>query len=246
MARSRIIVDDNDVDYILKDVMMVKTSFLNMFVKSPFKRIELHMDVVQSCLDLLPEFFEACANQDWVLGEKLYQKISSLESEADQLKRKIRLKIHHSLYLPVARSELLSLLDIQDQIANIAEDIAVLMFSRKIVLPATLGEDVKALLMQSLATAQKAKQVSNELSDLVDTGFKGLTLRSTRTLINDLYALEDQSDQLQYKARSSLYEQESQFKVLDVIFWYKCIDKIGELADTSRRIGTQLLLLSSR
>ena len=174
----------------------------------------------------ITRIFEACANQDWVLGEKLYQKISSLESEADQLKRKIRVKkIHHSLYLPVARSELLSLLDIQDQIANIAEDIAVLMFSRKIVLPATLGEDVKALLMQSLATAQKAKQVSNELSDLVDTGFKGLTLRSTRTLINDLYALEDQSDQLQYKARSSLYEQESQFKVLDVIFWYKCIIK---------------------
>jgi predicted phosphate transport protein (TIGR00153 family) len=246
MACSRIAVNDNDISHLLEDVMMVKTSFLNMFVKSPFKRIESHMDVVQLCLAELPDFFEACLNEDWVLAEELYQKISTLESQADQQKRKVRLKIHHSLYLPVSRSELLSLLDIQDQIANIAEDIAVLMFSRKISLPGELGKNVKALLMQSLSTAQKAKQVSNELSDLVDTGFKGLTLRSTRNLINDLYALEDQSDQLQYIARSSLYAQENQFKVLDVIFWYKCIDKIGELSDMSRRIGTQLLLLSSR
>ena len=217
-----------------------------MFVKSPFKRIKSHMDVVQSCLEILPDFFEACSNKDWELVEDLYQKISVLESQADQKKRKIRIKIRHSLYLPVSRSELLTLLDIQDQIANIVEDIAVLMFFRKISFPSELGESVEALLMQSLSTAQKAMQLSNELNDLVDTGFEGLTLRSTRRLISDLYASEDHLDQLQLKAKSILYAQEDQFKVLDVIFWYKCIDKIGELADKSRRIGTQLLLLSSR
>ncbi|MDC3180584.1 TIGR00153 family protein [Gammaproteobacteria bacterium] len=226
--------------------MTMKTSFLNMFVKSPFKRLETHMDAVQACLVILPPFFEACCKEDWKTAEELYQQISDLESQADDLKRKIRLKMHHSLYLPVSRTELLVLLDIQDSIANIAEDIALLMFSRKISLPEDLSRHVGGLLEQSVSTAQKAKLVSNELSDLVETGFKGLTLRSTKRLINDLYALEDQSDQLQYQARSCLYAQEKQFEVLDVIFWYKCIDKIGDLADMSRRIGTQLLLLSTR
>lgn len=226
--------------------MIARPSFLSMFVKSPFKRLEEHMKIVQTSVRLLSPFFTACISQDWQKAQSLYEEISTFESHADGLKRKIRIKLHHDLYLPVSRSELLMLLEVQDRMANQAEDIALLMYSRKMVLPAGLDIAVQTLLGKALLTAEKANEVSSELSDLVETGFKGLTLRSAKALINDLYALENASDVLQQEARGILFEQEHQHPVLDVVFWYKCIEKIGHLADWSRRVGTQLLLLSSR
>lgn len=222
------------------------SSFLSMFVKSPFKRLAEHMGVVQQAVALLESLFIACHEEDWQQAEKIYKQISKHESEADALKRKIRHKIHHDLYLPVSRTELLVLLDVQDCIANKAEDISLLMLSRKMSFPASVHEKIYELMVQAVKTAHKAQDVSVELSDLVETGFKGLTIRSAKRLINDLYALENQSDQLQVQARQAVFAQESHHPALDVIFWYDCINQIGSLADWSRRVGTQLLLLSSR
>ena len=61
-------------------------------------------------------------------------KISEKETKLI-IKRKLRVRLHHGLFLPVPRAELLSLLQIQDNIANQAEDIAQLMLGRRMVFP---------------------------------------------------------------------------------------------------------------
>ena len=79
---------------------------------------------------LIP-FIEASINNDWELATTIQQTISDLESDADQIKKDIRLHLPKSLWLPVNRSDLLNLITRQDKIANRAKDISGLMLGRK-------------------------------------------------------------------------------------------------------------------
>ena len=225
---------------------MTGSTFLNLFVKSPFKRLEAHMFVVQKCVGALDSVFDACQSEDWCSAKNHYAYIAKQESIADTMKHKIKLKIHHDLYLPVSRSELLTLLDMQDQLANKAEDIALLMVARKMKFPEDIRAKIGPLLAEATVVAQRSQRVSAELADLVETGFQGLSMKLSKELINDLCVLEGRVDQKQVEARKVLYEVESSYPALDVVFWYDCINQIGSLADWSRRLGTQLMILSSR
>ena len=62
-----------------------------------------------------------------------YNKVRELESKADAIKRKVRIKLHRNLFLPVARTDLLSLLVTQDNLANQTKDVIGLMIGRKMV-----------------------------------------------------------------------------------------------------------------
>ncbi|HCH20472.1 MAG TPA: phosphate transport regulator, partial [Cellvibrionales bacterium] len=51
---------------------------------------------------------------------------------------------------------------------------------------------------------------------------------------------------LQIKVRASLFEQEASMPPIEVIFLYRIIDGIGELADFSQKVGSRMQLLISR
>src|ERR1700733_4089349 len=113
-------------------------SIFNMFGPSPIKPIEQHIRKVYQCAKQLYPFFEAVLIKDWTTANKIKEKIVSLEKEADLIKRDLRLHLPTGLFLPVSRTHLLELLSAQDKIANKAEDIAGLIFSRKMVVPESL------------------------------------------------------------------------------------------------------------
>ena len=60
-------------------------------------------------------FMEAVLLEDWEAVRRLYDDISSLESDADDLKRSIRMNLPRSLFLPFSRNNLLDMLhDLKD------------------------------------------------------------------------------------------------------------------------------------
>src|SRR3990167_8316456 len=99
-------------------------TLLNLFGPSPIKPIEQHMRKVYQCAKQLHDFFAAALAEDWEKAIKLNNKIASLEKDADIMKRELRLHLPTSLFLPVARTDLLELLNTQERIANRCQDIA--------------------------------------------------------------------------------------------------------------------------
>ena len=113
---------------------MARNTLSNMFGKSPITPIQKHMETAHSASILLKKFFKAVLKEDWAEAKEQQKQISKLERDADKMKKKVRLNLPKSLFLPVPRSDLLDLVTMQDKIANSSKDIAGLMLGRKMLI----------------------------------------------------------------------------------------------------------------
>ena len=217
-----------------------------LFGPSPIRPIQEHMAKAQSCIALLGDFLEASFSKKWKEAEEIQQAIHKKENEADTLKREIRTHLPRSLWLPVARNDLLEMLQIQDRLANRARDIAGIMLGRKIEIPAELVECVRDYYQKNLNTSAQALKAINELDELLETGFRGREATLVEELLVELDELEHQSDVSQVKLRALLFQMEDTLPPVNVIFLYRIIDRLGELADISQKVGGRLLLLIAK
>lgn len=217
-----------------------------LFGRSPIRPIQEHMAKAQQCVVLLGDFLEASFSKDWVKAEQLQKEISLRENEADDLKYNVRTNLPKSLMLPVARADLLSLLNTQDKLANRTKDIAGLMLGRKMEVPATMVDSIREYYQQSLRASQQALKAINELDELLETGFRGKEVDFVEKLIVELDELEHLNDVTQIGIRASLYKLEPVLPPVHVMFLYKVIDMIGDVADVSQLIGGRLALLIAR
>ena len=98
-----------------------------LFGRSPIRPLQGHMGKVQSCVVTLQKLVEACVAADWQSADTLAQEISSSKQDADEIKRDIRMHLPRSVFLPVARTDLLELVSIQDQIGYNCKQVAQLL-----------------------------------------------------------------------------------------------------------------------
>jgi len=221
-------------------------SITNMFAKSPIGPIQKHIEKTKECADLLPDFFSASFKNDWKTAAQIQCKIGKLEQEADDLKRSIRANLPKSLFMPVPRTDLLSLVGRQDKIANFTKDISGLMLGRKMVFPKPLQKLLKAYVKASNSTIDQEVKSIQELDELMETGFSGREITAVEKLIKKLDELEDLSDELQVTIRAELFAIEAELPPVDVMFMYNIIDWVGELADCAQRVGSRLQILLAR
>jgi len=65
-------------------------------------------------------------------------------------------------------------------------------------------------------------------------------------IINELDAIEKDTDKMQNKIRATLMKAEKHLPPIDVLFYYKVIEGIGEIADIAQRIGSRVELLLAK
>lgn len=217
-----------------------------IFGTSPVKPLQEHMDVVTMCVGELVMFFEAVVDDDWQRAERLQESVSKLENRADDLKHNLRLNLPHSLFMPVARGDILSLLTTQDNIANKAKDIAGLMTGRHMGIPPTLSEPLLTLVRRCHDATVQANTTVNELDELFETGFRGAEVNVVKAMIEELDRIEGDTDRLQVELRRELFKIEKELPPIDVMFGYKIIEWVGDLADQAQRVGSRLQLLLAR
>jgi len=221
-------------------------NLFNMFGPSPIKPIEKHMYKVYQCAKQLLLFFDAVLMHDWDAAIRIQANISLLEKEADLIKRDLRLHLPAGLFLPVARTDVLELLSCQDRIANKAQDIAGLMVGRRMLIPEALTELFVPFLKRSLDAAKQACKAINELDQLLETGFRGSEVTIVEEMIVTLDEIEHDSDDQLADIRHRIFEIENTLPTLDVMFLYKLVQWIGDLADHAQTVGGRLQILIAR
>ena len=221
-------------------------SIFNMFGPSPIKPIEQHIRKAHQCAKQLYPLFEAVLNKDWRTANEIKDKIISIEKEADLIKRDLRLHLPIGLFLPVARTDLLELLSAQDRIANKAEDIAGLITSRKMTIPATLIPQFMPFLHRCLDASKQACKAINELDELLETGFRGSEVKIVEEMILKLDEIEHDSDEKLADIRHRIFDLEKDLPAIEAVFLYKLVQWIGELADHAQTVGGRLQILIAR
>lgn len=221
-------------------------SIFNMFGPSPIRPIEQHIRKAHQCAKQLYPFFEAVLKKDWKTAKNIKEKIITLEKEADRIKRDLRLNLPTGLFLPVSRTDLLELLSAQDKIANKAEDIAGLIISRQMIIPEALTSAFMPFLHRCLDASKQACKAINELDELLETGFRGSEVKIVEEMILKLDEIEHDSDDKLSDIRHRIFELEHELSAIDIMFLYKLVQWIGELAEHAQTVGGRLQILIAR
>jgi predicted phosphate transport protein (TIGR00153 family) len=226
--------------------MMAQSIINELFGKSPISPLKQHMTSVHSCIAELSGFMVAIHAQDWALAEQIKSKIGTKEGEADILKKKLRLSLPSAFMMPFSRRDLLDLLLMQDSIANIAKDVSGLMINRKMTLPNEIFDDMIELTEVCIKTSATALKAVSELDELLETAFGKHERKVVSSIIKDINDLESKSDKIQHVIRSKLFPLEASLPPVDVMFYYRAIECLGELADAAQKVGSRLEVLLAR
>jgi predicted phosphate transport protein (TIGR00153 family) len=217
----------------------------NIFGSSPVGPLEKHIEVAFRCAKQLRGFFAAAIVGDWETAAKIRDEIEALEHKADDIKKKIRLQLPKSLFMPVPREDLLELLLVQDKIANRTKDVSGLVLGRKMQIPPQIAEQFLDFVDRNIDAAKQARKSVRELDELFTAGFRGAEVDLVVGLIEELDQIETDTDEKQAALRSELFSIEKTLDPIDAIFMYQVIELTGEIADMAERVGRRLELLLS-
>jgi hypothetical protein len=220
--------------------------FSQLFARSPISPIQEHMKVAHAAAECLTGFIDAVLDEDWQRAEAVQTEISQLESAADDIKRNIRSNLPRSIFMPVSRSDLLELLQSQDRIPNRCQDFAGLCFGRKMYFPADIQEKMREFVASVVKTVGAAGKALNELDELLETGFSGAEIELVEKMITDLNQSEHDCDELQSQVQQILFKIEDKTNPVDVMFLYRLIEWLGDIADYAQSVGNRMLYLIAK
>ncbi len=222
------------------------SAFLAVFAKSPIKPIEEHIRKVLAASEQLLPFFSAVYIKDWDTAAEVRKVIVSLEKEADTLKRDIRVHLPRGLFLPVDRTDILELVSQQDKIANKTKDITGRVLGRELEIPAQIQQEFHAYLQRCIDAVALACEAINELDELLETGFRGREVDLVIKMIAKIDEIEHDTDEMQISLRKFVRKAEDTLNPIDVMFLYRTLEWVGDLADTALRVGSRLEIMLAR
>lgn len=227
--------------------MAITSPLGNLFGRSPIGPIQEHMSLVDEAAQLIPELFRQSAANDWERAVRVHKKIVKAELAADKLKRSIRRHLPNSLFLPVPRSDLLTLVGIQDHVANTAKDVSGLVTARSIRFPEKLQDSVITLAEASAATSKQALTAIQELDELLAVGFSGSEeVQRVEDMLKALDKLERSTDKVATRLRAALFKIEDGLPPVEVVFLYRVIALVCEVADDAEKVGDRLQILLAK
>ena len=220
--------------------------FANLFGKSPFSALQGHMSVVLECVQQMPPLFEALAKGDHDALVSVKDVIFEKEAAADTIKNELRNRLPKSLFMPVDRRDLLEVLQMQDSIADTAQDIAGLLVERPMELPEFMQEPMLELTKRCVDVCEMSAEIIGELDELLAMGFRGREASRVEEMVTALNKIEDETDELGIELSRRLFQHEDEIKPVSVMMWYQLIQWVGDLADYAEKVGDRLRLLIAR
>ncbi len=214
-----------------------------LFGKSPFEPLYQHMMKVKECVDLVRPLMDAFLNGEEKKLKEMAAKIFKAEHDADMVKKDIRNNLPKSIFLPVARGDLLSFLKEQDNIADSAEDLAVLLTMRKTAVPEELKPELKDFVEKVIETYEVAMTVSSEIKVLAETSFGGVEARKVMDLIENLKLKEWEADKAQMEAAKKMFSIEKKLDPVSVMMWMHIFNELGTLANHAENAGDRMSMM---
>ncbi len=214
-----------------------------LFGKSPFEPLYQHMLKVKACVDLVRPLMDAFLKGEEEKVKDVAKKIFKAEHDADIVKKDIRSNLPKSIFLPVARGDILRFLKEQDHIADSAEDLAALLILRKTTVPEELKEKLKNFVDKVLETYEVAMTVSSEIKLLAETSFGGEEAHKVMELIEQIKVKEWEADKAQMTVAKKMFSIEKKLDPVSVMMWMHIFKELGTLANHAENAGDQMRLM---
>lgn len=226
--------------------MAMMSPLIKLFGQSPFRPLQEHMRIVVQCANEVPSLFEAVHQDDAALVEQIHKRIYDFENAADDIKNELRAHLPKGLFMPVDRRDLLEILDLQDSIADTAQDIAGMMIVRRMKLPEAVYVPMLDLSRRCVDACNQLAKIMEELDELVEIGFRGAEADKVMYMIDELNKIETDTDMRAITVMRQLFDHENEIGAVSTIMWDRVIHWIGDLANYAERAGNRHRLLIAR
>jgi predicted phosphate transport protein (TIGR00153 family) len=212
----------------------------DLFRESPIQPFQKHMKAVRECVKLVRPMFETLCPEDFDRLHALTKDVFKTEHDADQIKTQIRQTIPSTYILPVSRGDLLGYLKAQDNMADAAEDVAVLLTLKRLSLPPSLREQTMQYVDTVLDVCQCAYALTDQFQTVVDEGFSGDGVERLLGQVARIEKGEWESDCAQYKLSQALFALEDELSAVDIMLWFQVFKVLGDLADYAEDVAAQV------
>lgn len=213
------------------------------FAPSPFVQLHEHSKKVHECVELLHPLASALLEEDYEKIEELHNLMSKTEHEADQIKTKLRDRISKMYFLSVGRPELSRFLAYQDDVADAAEDFAVVLLLRKTKIPEELQAEFMAFVEQVISVSEQLMSLAEKLSTLAGAAFTGQEAKNVLKAIEKIGEEEWKADRLERKLARHFYRIEDKLDFITIFFLDKYCETLSAVANNSEKAAKYLRLI---
>ena len=200
----------------------MRLSLSSLFFKSPFEDLQEHADKVKECARLFREAAVCHIGEECKQFDLLTEQVARMESEADDIKRRIRNHLPRGILMPVDKFQFFQYLREQDKVMDEVEEVA---------------EDFQHLVEAVIPPIE-------QLSDLVALarGYfrskSGAQREKMKSLVRDIRQYEREADHL---------ERELKFKVFNtmkdplvVFHMVRLVEIVGHIADHAQNASDRM------
>ena len=213
------------------------------FAPSPFIQLHEHAKKVHECVKLIRPLANALLEKDYERIEELHNVMSKTEHEADEIKTELRDKLAKLYFLSVGQHELSRFLAYQDDIADAAEDFAVVLLLRKTSVPEELKGEFLAFVDQVISISEQLMELESELSTLAGAAFTGEEAENVLKGIERIGEEEWKADRLERKFARSFYSIEDKLDPITVMFLDKYCKRLSAISNNAERTAKYLRLI---
>lgn len=216
------------------------SSIKDLFRESPFEPLRHHMKMVMECVAFVRPMFEAVRDRRYDELQELANKVFKVEHEADVIKDDIRQTIPKRFFLPVYRGDLLGYLKLQDDMADSAEDIAVLLTIKNLLLLEPLVDPTFEYVDKVNDVCRQTRAITDYFPTLVEGDMVGDEAERALSMVAAVEKAEWEADRLQYAVSQKLFALEEKMKATDILLWFRIYGELGQLANFAEKTGDRL------
>jgi len=211
-----------------------------LFGRSPFAPLQTHMEKVAVCVHEIKLLFDALKRKDYEGLQKIAEHISKLEHDADLTKND---HLPSGLFLPIARQNLLEILSLQDNLADCAENIAVLLTFRNLEILPSFENEFLAFLEKNLETFEEVYHIIQEMGELVESSFGGPEAQKVRKLVHAVAFKEHEADLLQRQLMRKMFQESDKMATPSFFLWMRVTQEIETLSDESEQLANRVRMI---
>lgn len=219
---------------------------LDLFARSPFKPLTEHAQKVKLTVIKMDDAVKAYVDGDQLTVNRLYDEISSLEHEADTVKNNIRMELPSTLLMPVDRTDILTFLKQQDDVANSAEMVAQMLTLRAVKMNPQVKDAILKLEKSVVTTVNEHVEAVGKIVDLLDSSFSSKRVADIQEIISKVDSQKHQVDVIRRDAMKVIFDNENDLGPTGVYCLIELVKEMSWVAGHAENSSDRLRIITAR
>ncbi len=206
-------------------------TFFNSKAKELEANIDSYLDRVATSGLIFFEAIKAYVDGNFERFETKYRDITTLETDADNMRRDIKHKLYTYMLIPESRGDVLDLLEALDDVVDVAEKVVEQFSIESPTIPEFAKKDY-------LALAEISTKAVEELVKAVRTFFKEIDLVSN--YINKVYFYEHEVDDIEEQLKRKVFRSTEVKELSNKVHLRYFAERIAKISDVAETVAEKL------